>query len=218
MSGPLLRPAGCLARTRATSESPAVAFGVPGGGSSAVTVIETSTTAILPSTGVLVSQAAHSPSAGKPTRSSGTRAISWNVSRVTLTPLITTSALRPPPSPAHLGLRLSLLTMQDARGAKIVRTSSLRAGGASPEDWLMQDFQSFYERATGRRPYMYEARIARDGLPALVRAPATGAGPTGVILAWLWRRLYGQDPAVTPRRLVYALPQRAVLDDVAGPW
>ena len=78
----------------------------------------------------------------------------------------------------------------------------------------MQDFQSFYERATGRRPYGYQARIARDGLPDLVRAP-TGAGQTGVILAWLWRRLHGQDPAVTPRRLVYALPQRAVLDEVA---
>jgi CRISPR-associated endonuclease/helicase Cas3 len=78
----------------------------------------------------------------------------------------------------------------------------------------MQDFQSFYERATGRRPYGYQARIARDGLPDLVLAP-TGAGKTGVILAWLWRRLHGQDPAVTPRRLVYALPPRAVLDEVA---
>jgi CRISPR-associated endonuclease/helicase Cas3 len=78
----------------------------------------------------------------------------------------------------------------------------------------MEDFESFYERATGRRPYAYQARIARDGLPDLVRTQ-TGAGKTGVILAWLWRRLHGQDPAVTPRRLVYALPQRAVLDEVA---
>jgi len=79
----------------------------------------------------------------------------------------------------------------------------------------MQDFQSFYEQATGHRPHGYEERIARDGLPDVVPAPA-GAGPTGVILAWLWRRLHGQDPAVTPRRLVYALPPRAVLDGVAG--
>lgn len=79
----------------------------------------------------------------------------------------------------------------------------------------MQDFQSFYERATGRRPYEYQERIARDGLPDVARVPA-GAGKTGVILAWLWRRLHGQDPAGTPRRLVYALPQRAVLDEVAG--
>src|SRR6267154_793954 len=56
---------------------------------------------------------------------------------------------------------------------------------------------------------------AGDGLPDVVRVPA-GAGKTGVILAWLWRRLHGQDPAGMPRRLVYALPQRAVLDEVAG--
>ena len=79
----------------------------------------------------------------------------------------------------------------------------------------MRDFESFYEQATGHRPYGYQARIARDGLPGAVRVP-TGAGKTGVILAWLWRRLYGPDPAGTPRRLVYALPQRAVLDEVAG--
>jgi CRISPR-associated endonuclease/helicase Cas3 len=79
----------------------------------------------------------------------------------------------------------------------------------------MRDFESFYEQASGHRPYGYQARIARDGLPDAVRVP-TGAGKTGVILAWLWRRLYGPDPAGTPRRLVYALPQRAVLDEVAG--
>ena len=79
----------------------------------------------------------------------------------------------------------------------------------------MRDFESFYEQATGHRPYGYQVRIARDGLPDAVRAP-TGTGKTGVILAWLWRRLSGPDPAGTPRRLVYALPQRAVLDEVAS--
>ena len=56
----------------------------------------------------------------------------------------------------------------------------------------MRDFESFYEQATGHRPYGYQARIARDGLPGAVRVP-TGAGKTGVILAWLWRRLYGPE-------------------------
>jgi CRISPR-associated endonuclease/helicase Cas3 len=77
----------------------------------------------------------------------------------------------------------------------------------------MRDFDSFYEQATGHRPYGYQARIARDGLPDVVRAPP-GAGKTGVILAWLWRRLHGPDQAGTPRRLLYALPQRALLDEV----
>jgi CRISPR-associated endonuclease/helicase Cas3 len=69
------------------------------------------------------------------------------------------------------------------------------------------------ERPEGCGPYGYQERIARDGLPDVVRAP-TGTGKTGVILAWLWRRLYG-DPEGTPRRLVYALPQRSLVDQVA---
>src|SRR5215471_18815976 len=80
---------------------------------------------------------------------------------------------------------------------------------------VMPSFNEFYKQATGHEPYGYQARIARDGLPSLVRA-ATGTGKTGVILAWLWRRLYGPHPAETPRRLVYALPQRSLLDQVAG--
>src|SRR5215475_12814596 len=80
---------------------------------------------------------------------------------------------------------------------------------------VMPTFNELYERATGYEPYGYQARIARDGLPSVVRA-ATGTGKTGVILAWLWRRLYRPHPAETPRRLVYALPQRSLLDQVAG--
>jgi CRISPR-associated endonuclease/helicase Cas3 len=78
----------------------------------------------------------------------------------------------------------------------------------------MSAFNEFYKRATGYEPYGYQARIARDGLPPAVRA-ATGTGKTGVILAWLWRRLHGPYPAGTPRRLVYALPQRSLVDQVA---
>jgi CRISPR-associated endonuclease/helicase Cas3 len=42
-----------------------------------------------------------------------------------------------------------------------------------------------------------------------------------VILAWLWRRLHGPDQAGTPRRLIYALPQRSLVEQVAreaGRW
>ncbi len=79
----------------------------------------------------------------------------------------------------------------------------------------MRDFGTFFELATGHRPYGYQARIARDGLPSLVTAPA-GTGKTAVILAWLWRRLHGPDPAGTPRRLVYALPQHSLAEQVSG--
>ncbi len=56
--------------------------------------------------------------------------------------------------------------------------------------------------------------MARDGLPSVVQAP-TGAGKTGIILAWLWRRLYA-DPEGTPRRLVYALPPQSLTEHVAS--
>ncbi|MET8358877.1 CRISPR-associated helicase Cas3' [Micromonospora sp. NPDC005171] len=78
----------------------------------------------------------------------------------------------------------------------------------------MTSFDAFFELASGEVPYGYQARLAHDGLPAVVQAP-TGAGKTGIILAWLWRRLHGPDPAGTPRRLVFALPQRSLVEQVA---
>ncbi|MGH3218437.1 MAG: type I-G CRISPR-associated helicase/endonuclease Cas3g [Streptosporangiaceae bacterium] len=78
----------------------------------------------------------------------------------------------------------------------------------------MQAFDELFRAATGQTPHGYQVRIARNGLPDVVQAP-TGTGKTGVILAWLWRRLYA-DPESTPRRLVYALPQRSLVEQVAG--
>jgi CRISPR-associated endonuclease/helicase Cas3 len=77
-------------------------------------------------------------------------------------------------------------------------------------------FDEFFRAATriDNGPHGHQARLARDGLPDVLRAP-TGTGKTGVILAWLWRRLYA-DPKGTPRRLVYALPQRTLVEQVAG--
>ena len=85
----------------------------------------------------------------------------------------------------------------------------------------MGEFDEFFRMATasptrpeGCGPHGYQVRIANDGLPDVVQAP-TGTGKTGIILAWLWRRLH-VDPEGTPRRLVYALPQRSLVEQVAG--
>jgi CRISPR-associated endonuclease/helicase Cas3 len=78
----------------------------------------------------------------------------------------------------------------------------------------MKDFPEFFHQAAGFEPHGYQDRLARDGLPDAVRAP-TGTGKTGIVLAWLWRRLYA-DPGGTPRRLVYALPQQSLVEQVAG--
>jgi CRISPR-associated endonuclease/helicase Cas3 len=84
----------------------------------------------------------------------------------------------------------------------------------------MVQFDEFFTRATGDGPYEYQAGLAHDGLPAVLEAP-TGAGKTGIILAWLWRRLQERSRDETPRRLVYALPQRSLVEQVAtqaGDW
>lgn len=80
-------------------------------------------------------------------------------------------------------------------------------------------FGELFERATGGQlPYPYQQRLADQGLPELLEVP-TGCGKTAaVVLAWLWRRRCHPDPAIrdsTPRRLVYVLPQRSLVEQVA---
>lgn len=79
----------------------------------------------------------------------------------------------------------------------------------------MLSFPAFYQAATGHPPSGDQVRIARDGLPGLVRAPGR-AGKSGVVLAWLWRRLHGPDQAGTPRRLLYVLPPRSLAEPLAA--
>jgi CRISPR-associated endonuclease/helicase Cas3 len=77
-------------------------------------------------------------------------------------------------------------------------------------------FSGFFQHATGKPdpPYPYQMRLATDGLPDLLDIP-TGLGKTAaVVLAWLWRRRFA-DPAIrraTPRRLVYCLPMRVLVE------
>jgi CRISPR-associated endonuclease/helicase Cas3 len=77
-------------------------------------------------------------------------------------------------------------------------------------------YKTFFERATGHPPYPYQERLANAAeLTGLLDIP-TGLGKTAaVVLAWLWRRRFINDDAVrksTPRRLVYCLPMRVLVE------
>ncbi|MCI0440123.1 MAG: CRISPR-associated helicase Cas3' [Chloroflexi bacterium] len=78
------------------------------------------------------------------------------------------------------------------------------------------DFAEFFKEATENSPYSYQSLLAQaDEFPILLKAP-TGTGKTeAVALAWLWRRRYQPDlaaRAATPRRLVYCLPMRSLVE------
>jgi CRISPR-associated endonuclease/helicase Cas3 len=83
-----------------------------------------------------------------------------------------------------------------------------------------EGFAGFFERTTGYPPYPYQDELGvMPGFPSLLAVP-TGAGKTAaVIVAWLWKRL--QEQASTPRRLVYCLPTRVLVEqtvDCAVRW
>jgi len=79
---------------------------------------------------------------------------------------------------------------------------------------MSSSYRDFFRRATGFDPFPYQERLgAGDGLPSLVEAP-TGAGKTaGVAVPWLRDRVQHRTG---PTRLIYCLPMRVLVDQVAG--
>lgn len=77
------------------------------------------------------------------------------------------------------------------------------------------DFDQWFVRATGKKkgPYAYQRSLAeRDRPPSVLEVP-TGCGKTqAVIGAWLYQRRRGG----APRRLVYALPMRTLVEQTAA--
>lgn len=79
---------------------------------------------------------------------------------------------------------------------------------------MWDSFDDFFLTATGgRKPYPYQTRFAEAAkLPHLIRAP-TGAGKTATaVLGWLWRLKNPKTYPGTPRRLVYCLPMRVLVE------
>lgn len=91
---------------------------------------------------------------------------------------------------------------------------------------IHKTFDDFFAAATRLSgPYPYQRELATDtSLPELLSVP-TGVGKTAAaILGWLWRRRFHGDAGIrdtTPRRLVYCLPMRTLVEqtrDVARGW
>ena len=78
-------------------------------------------------------------------------------------------------------------------------------------------YDEFFTQATGfSKPYDYQRQLAlANELPNVLSIP-TGIGKTAaIILAWLFRRFFHPDVKVreaTPRRLVYCLPMRTLVE------
>jgi len=81
---------------------------------------------------------------------------------------------------------------------------------------MENSFDIFFKKATDNIPYPFQRRLATsDKLPDLIDIP-TGLGKTdAIILGWLWRRRFDPRKEVrleTPRRLVYCLPMRVLVE------
>ncbi|MBU1197286.1 CRISPR-associated helicase Cas3' [Candidatus Micrarchaeota archaeon] len=76
-------------------------------------------------------------------------------------------------------------------------------------------FEDFFEKTTGKKPFPYQRQLASSAeFPEVLNVP-TGAGKTAAaVLAWLWRRRFSGSSirASTPRRLVYCLPMRVLVE------
>ena len=75
------------------------------------------------------------------------------------------------------------------------------------------DISSFYGTVLGHEPYPYQKALALGEWPDLLDIP-TGLGKTAAIyFAWQYKRAAGDDR--TPRRLVWCLPMRVLVEQTA---
>jgi CRISPR-associated endonuclease/helicase Cas3 len=73
-------------------------------------------------------------------------------------------------------------------------------------------FDEFFATATGVRPFPFQRRLGLEDWPSILNVP-TGLGKTAAtVLAWAYKRRAGD--ATTPRRLVYCLPMRVLVEQV----
>ncbi len=79
---------------------------------------------------------------------------------------------------------------------------------------MPRTFEEFFKKASGCTPYPYQKSLAiGDEIPDVLSIP-TGAGKTeaAVLCMWMWRRQNDHTKRHTPRRLVYCLPMRSLVE------
>lgn len=79
---------------------------------------------------------------------------------------------------------------------------------------ISDTFEEFFKKASGFSPYPYQKSLAiKDEIPDILIIP-TGAGKTeaAVLCMWMWRRQSPSTRQCTPRRLVYCLPMRSLVE------
>lgn len=82
------------------------------------------------------------------------------------------------------------------------------------------DFDTCFRAATGGlAPFPFQRKFAKaNPLPEIICVP-TGLGKTAMaVVGWLWRRRGGDEAlrSATPRRLIYCLPTRVLVEQTAG--
>lgn len=82
----------------------------------------------------------------------------------------------------------------------------------------MNNYDDFFKKATNFEPYDFQKKFACSiELPDIINIP-TGLGKTEcIIIGWLWRKSSedrSQYNTNTPRRLIYSLPMRTLVEQV----
>ena len=81
---------------------------------------------------------------------------------------------------------------------------------------LVVDYDAFFKAATGTLPFPYQSKLASGPTYEMMPIP-TGSGKTAaVVLSWIWRRRFGPTENRPPRRLVYCLPMRTLVEQTVN--
>lgn len=79
----------------------------------------------------------------------------------------------------------------------------------------MQNYVEWFAEITKKIPFPYQERLAIEPELPIFLIVLTGAGKTAaIVLGWLWRRRFADSATRqrTPRRLVYCLPMRTLVE------